>query len=537
MPRSVLMSETASAPCGLGGGGDVGRRGAVRRQLHDQRLARERPHARRAAPPSRAGSAPMIIPVSTFGQETLSSSAATSSRSANAATSVADLLAGEAHDVDDQRDRQLGELRQVVRRGSRARPLFGSPIELIMPAGELPQPRRRVALARLERDGLGDEGGEREARRAARRRTRAGRRSRRTCPSALMTGCASWMPQKSIASRATDGSRASVGVEHRAVDAQPHVAVARRHDAAEAGAEPARHARLERELRRHAARGAQRAHRLEHRRRPAGVDLDARRVELRRSRSVTSPWWPTEPSSVATRAPRSSAAPSACSASRKPEQRRGRRAERVLPDRQRRDPDAAADEQRRAARRAARAKPMPERPEQPQPVAGAQLAQPRACPGRRPRAGSRAVPSSWRAQHRERAREERALVRAPAPALGRGEHVELARVRRRAVGVEHGRARRRRRRARARRPRQQAAAERRERAVAHALPPRGAAAPLRVQLLQRDAPAGAPWRAAAIARAAAMPPDDRRDARDAARDRGARGSRSRPCAPRCRSAC
>ena len=33
-----------------------------------------------------------------------------------------------------------------------------------MPAGELPQPRRRVALARLERDGLGDEGGEREAR-------------------------------------------------------------------------------------------------------------------------------------------------------------------------------------------------------------------------------------------------------------------------------------------------------------------------------------------------------------------------------------
>ena len=42
MPRSVLISETASAPCCLGGRGDLARRRAVGRQLDDQRLGRVR---------------------------------------------------------------------------------------------------------------------------------------------------------------------------------------------------------------------------------------------------------------------------------------------------------------------------------------------------------------------------------------------------------------------------------------------------------------------------------------------------------------
>ena len=46
------------------------------------------------------------------------------------------------------------------------------------------------------------------------------------------------------------------------------------HHAPEAGAEPAGHARLERELSGYAATGADRPDRLEHRRRPAPIHLD-----------------------------------------------------------------------------------------------------------------------------------------------------------------------------------------------------------------------------------------------------------------------
>ena len=248
-----------------------------------------------------------------------------------------------------------------------------------------------------------------------------------------MTGCASC------------GSRRSVGHAHRApassrgsstgpVDAQPHVALARRHDAPEARAEPARHPRLERELGRHAlaprtARAPPRASAAARRRRPA---LDPSISSL--SSSVTSPWKPTEPSSVATRGVAQQRRALGMRA------RRGSRAARgapqhVLPDRQRRDPDAAADEQRPPLV-LRRAEADAQRPEQPQPVAGAQLAQP-------PRARADVLEQEVEpavvvaAQDRERARQERPLVRAAAPALARGEHVELPRVRRRPLGVEH----------------------------------------------------------------------------------------------------
>ena len=72
-----------------------------------------------------------------------------------------DVLARGAHDVDDQRHGQLGELRQVLLEVA-VEALVGQPDRVDHAAGQLPQPRRRVALARLERDGLGDEGGERE---------------------------------------------------------------------------------------------------------------------------------------------------------------------------------------------------------------------------------------------------------------------------------------------------------------------------------------------------------------------------------------
>ena len=61
-------------------------------------------------------------------------------------------------------------------------------------------------------------------------------------------------------------------IDHRPVDAHADVALARGHHAAEARPEPAGHAGLQRELGGHPAFRAQRADRLEHGRRPAGVD-------------------------------------------------------------------------------------------------------------------------------------------------------------------------------------------------------------------------------------------------------------------------
>ena len=144
---------------------------------------------------------------------------------------------------------------------------------------------------------------------------------------------------------------------------------------------------------------------------------------------------------------------------------------------------------------------MPERPEQPQPVAGAQLAQPaRARADVLEQEVERAVLVA--AQHRERARQERPLVRAPAPALARGEHVELPRVGRGAL-VEHrdhvvGAV------AGVRDDRAEPAAERGEGAVAHAC---SAAREPRAWSSWSETTSGSPCRAAAIARAAAMPPE------------------------------
>src|SRR4051794_2689133 len=188
-------------------------------------------------------------------------------------------------------------------------------------------------------------------------------------------------------------------------------------------------------------------------------------------------------------------------------------AQRVLPDRERRDPDATADEQRPPIG-LRRAEADAERTEQPQPVARAQLAQ-------APRARAHVLEEEVEpavlvgAENGERAREEGPLVGPSAPPLARRQHVELPRVRRRPAGVEHGDhvvgatpsvsdhgA--------------EAAAERGERAV-HPRRGRGGAGPVAHALSAACDPrawrswsettSGSPRRAAAIARAAAMPPD------------------------------
>ena len=221
--------------------------------------------------------------------------------------------------------------------------------------------------------------------------------------------------------------------------------------------------------------------------------------------------------------------------------RRARRAQRVLEDRQRRDADAAADEQRAAAvlrRREAAARAGPSTHSA---VARAQLAQPLGARAdvleQELRARRRAV-----ARDREGARQERPLVLPAAPALGGGEHAELARPRARdrrgrrrehAVGAELA----------ARRDGQQApapsGARTRPSAPRLALT-RGASARAgarAVELLQGEHLGLAARARAAIARAAASPPDERRQARDRRARRRAADLASRRCARRSRSAC
>ena len=145
---------------------------AVSGRSASQQRAASRPAARR-----RSG------PECTFGQETLSSIAATSSRPPTRLDQRRELLA--ARSPSPRRSAAPAARASSGRSCSRkpSSPLFGSPIELIIPAGGLPEPRRRVAGPRLRRDRLRDEGARTGTARAARRRRRAGRRSRRRSPS------------------------------------------------------------------------------------------------------------------------------------------------------------------------------------------------------------------------------------------------------------------------------------------------------------------------------------------------------------------
>ena len=84
-----------------------------------------------------SGSAPMTSPVSTFGQETLSSSAGHLVALRERGDEPGHLVAAEAHHVDDQRNRQLGQLGQVV--GEVAlEPLVGQTDRVHEAGGQLP---------------------------------------------------------------------------------------------------------------------------------------------------------------------------------------------------------------------------------------------------------------------------------------------------------------------------------------------------------------------------------------------------------------
>ena len=200
------------------------------------------------------------------------------------------------------------------RPGSRRRPLLGSPIEFIMPAGSSHRrggglPWRGASVTVLETNaanGKRSSSSSPNARRAA---------IASNVPEALMIGCGSSIPQKSTESllrRWRSMSRLRCPGEppvssdrpsqHRAVDAQPDVAAA----GSARRSRSRRRSRTPSRTRAPAGRGS-RAPRTAAGRPRASPAARRRRPRRGRSRSsssssssVTSPWWPTLPSSVAT---------------------------------------------------------------------------------------------------------------------------------------------------------------------------------------------------------------------------------------------
>ena len=219
-----------------------------------------------------------------------------------------ELLVGEAGHAHDQGHRERRQLGQVA--GEEAlQALVGQADGVDQPGRGLPQPRRGVAAPRGERDRLGDEGRERAA------RSRAGAPKVRIAaiasqvPGAVQDGMGEAQPRElDLEARAAGAGRLSFpallevgGRDHGAVHAQPPVAVPRAHHAAEAGAEAACHAGLERELRR--APSVRRRSAAPPRASAAARTRTPRRPARARasSSSVTRPWWPAPvPSSVAT---------------------------------------------------------------------------------------------------------------------------------------------------------------------------------------------------------------------------------------------
>ena len=170
------------------------RRSASASRSAASRSAGARP---RAAPASPSGCSPTISPDLTLGQETFSSSAATSARAADALDQPRELVV--AGRPSPRRSAAPAARRARGRSCSRkpSSPLFGRPIELIIPAGVSQSrggglPARGSGVIVFETNA---ENGKSSS--EGRRRRRAGRRSRRRCREPLSTGCASRSPQSS----------------------------------------------------------------------------------------------------------------------------------------------------------------------------------------------------------------------------------------------------------------------------------------------------------------------------------------------------
>ena len=155
----VLISETASAPPCSAARGDQRRVGDVRRQLHDQRLRGQRPERleqRQRLGRLLADDQPRVH-VRAGDVELQRRDLRAAARPPRSASRTP-----RRWSPSPRRSAAPAASTSCGRSCSRkpSRPLFGSPIELIIPAALLPQPRRRVAGPRRGRDRLRDEGAE-----------------------------------------------------------------------------------------------------------------------------------------------------------------------------------------------------------------------------------------------------------------------------------------------------------------------------------------------------------------------------------------
>ena len=184
-------------------------------------------------------------------------------------------------------------------RGSPSSPLLGSPIELIIPPASSHSRGGGLPCARLERDRLGDERARTGSARAGRRRTRARAAIASNVPGAVddpvrERGCRrtrSRTVRRQLDCDADCRRRTARDVSRRAGRGRRSRSTRRTHRPCRT---PARAGPGTRGARcRAAATG------LEHRRRSARRTPRCRR-SIGRARSVTRPWWPAEPSSVAT---------------------------------------------------------------------------------------------------------------------------------------------------------------------------------------------------------------------------------------------
>src|SRR5271165_6457580 len=228
--------------------------------------------------------------------------------------------------------------------------------------------------------------------------------------------------------------RELAGVEDGAVEAYPHVAAsASRHHAAEAGAEAARHARLERELGRGAGALAQRPHRLEHGGRTARIHERPRAVaELLGEELRDGPLQAGRAVVGCEACPIEQPGALGVGAIAEAEQDRCGHREAFLQDREGGDADAAADEDRPHPRGRRREAPA-ERAGHPQPLAPCELTQP---PCARADILEQEVQLAVDvAGDREGPGQVGPLVLPAAPALDRRDHGELAGLGVRPVGV------------------------------------------------------------------------------------------------------
>ena len=202
-------------------------------------------------------------------------------RSATPLDQPLELVVAGPHHRDDQRDRQLGEHAAGRARRKPSRPLFGSPIELIIPAGVSKSrggglPARGSGVIVFETN------------------AENGKSSSRASPNARRAAIASKVPDavqhrvlelrarpdraQSRPHQCPDPGTSAVSisrrVDHRPVHAQAHVAaVGQRDRAARSRHRSRRPSGPPWPARRRRPRSAHmRAHRLEHRGRPAGVD-------------------------------------------------------------------------------------------------------------------------------------------------------------------------------------------------------------------------------------------------------------------------